>query len=232
MKGIFLDMDGVLLDSMSYHAEAMHQALKFELDYDLDRKWIFLLEGMPAEEFLYEIFKINPPNKTVNQEMIIRIVNLKKKIFKEIEKITLIEGAYELLSELNKTDCIKAIVSGSSRKEVQHMIEKKIGFLNFDVVITGDDVTKGKPDPLPFTTALKKTNLAIEDVLIVENSPFGIMSAYYANIDYIVTLNSTPLTIFDFFNFLPIPIKYEFNKYIFKDIRLARGFILDWVSKL
>ena len=47
MKGIFFDMDGVLLDSMSYHAEAMHQALKFELDYDLDKKWIFYLKVCP-----------------------------------------------------------------------------------------------------------------------------------------------------------------------------------------
>ncbi|HKR73243.1 MAG TPA: HAD hydrolase-like protein [Candidatus Nitrosocosmicus sp.] len=132
---------------------------------------------------------------------------------------------------MNKTDCIKAIVSGSSRKESQHIIEKKIGILNFDIVITGDDVTKGKPDPQPFTTALEKTNLAREDVLIVENSPFGVMSAYYANIDYIITLNSTPLTTLDFFNFLPLPIKNEFNKYIFKDIRLAKGFILDWICK-
>jgi beta-phosphoglucomutase-like phosphatase (HAD superfamily) len=231
MKGIFFDMDGVLLDSMPYHAEAMYQALKIEINYDLDKKWIFLLEGMPAEEFLNELFKINPPKATVDKNLISKIVNLKKKIFKEMENITIIDGAKEILEELNKTDCIKAIVSGSSRKEAQHIIEKKIGILNFDIVITGDDVTKGKPDPQPFTTALDKTNLAREDVLIVENSPFGVMSAYYANIDYIITLNSTPLTTLDFFNFLPLPIKNEFNKYIFKDIRLAKGFILDWIYK-
>ena len=36
MRGIFFDMDGVLLDSMPHHAEAMYQALKLEIDYDLD----------------------------------------------------------------------------------------------------------------------------------------------------------------------------------------------------
>ena len=231
MKGIFFDMDGVLLDSMPYHAEAMYQALKLEIDYDLDKKWIFLLEGMPAEEFLNELFKVNPPKTTVDKSLISRIVNLKKKIFKEMDNISIIDGAKELLEELNKTNCIKAIVSGSSRKEAQHIIEKQIGNLNFDIVITGDDVKKGKPDPEPFTTALEKTNLAREDALIVENSPFGVISAYHANIDYIITLNSTPLTTLDFFNFLPMPIKNEFDKHIFKDIRLAKGFILDWIYK-
>jgi beta-phosphoglucomutase len=231
MKGVFFDMDGVLLDSMPYHAEAMYQALKLEIDYQLDKKWIFLLEGMPADEFLYELFKSTPPKTIINKERITKIVNLKKKIFKNIENITLIDGAKELLEDLNKTRCIKAIVSGSSRKEALHVIEKKIGISNFDLIITGDDVIKGKPDPQPFTTALKKTNLNRKDALIVENSPFGVMSAYHADVRYIITLNNTPLTISDFYNFLPIPIKNEFRKYIFKDTKLTKGFIPDWIHK-
>ena len=231
MKGVFFDMDGVLLDSMPYHAEAMYQALKLEIDYQLDKKWIFLLEGMPADEFLYELFKSTPPKTIINKERITKIVNLKKKIFKNIENITLIDGAKELLEDLNKTRCIKAIVSGSSRKEALHIIEKKIGISNFDLIITGDDIIKGKPDPQPFTTALKKTNLNRKDALIVENSPFGVMSAYHADVRYIITLNNTPLTISDFHNFLPIPIKNEFRKYIFKDTKLTKGFILDWIHK-
>lgn len=186
---------------------------------------------MPADEFLYELFKNNPPKTIINKERITKIVNLKKKIFKEIENITLIDGAKELLEDLNKTSCIKAIVSGASRKEDQYIIEKKIGSRNFDLIITGDDVIKGKPNPQPFTTALKKTNLDRKDVLIVENSPFGVVSAYHADIRYTITLNNTPLTISDFYNFFPRPINNEFEKYIFKDTILTKGFILDWIYK-
>ena len=149
---------------------------------------------MPADEFLYELFKNNPPKTIINKERITKIVNLKKKIFKEIENITLIDGAKELLEDLNKTSCIKAIVSGASRKEDQYIIEKKIGSRNFDLIITGDD-------------------------------------AYHADIRYIITLNNTPLTISDFYNFLPRPINNEFEKYIFKDSILTKGFILDWIYK-
>ena len=94
---------------------------------------------MPADEFLYELFKHNPPKTTIDQETITKIVDLKKKIFKEIENTTVVDGVKELLESLDKTSCIKAIVSGASRKEVQHIIDKKIGNRNFDVVITGDD---------------------------------------------------------------------------------------------
>ena len=55
MRGIFFDMDGVLLDSMPHHAEAMYQALKLEIDYDLDKKWIYLLEPWKASDRYSEL---------------------------------------------------------------------------------------------------------------------------------------------------------------------------------
>ena len=66
---------------------------------------------------------------------------------------------------------------------------------------------------------------------MVENSPFGVMSAYHADIKYIITLNNTPLNISDFYNFLPMPIRDEFEKCIFKDTRSTKEFILDWIYK-
>lgn len=231
MKGIFFDMDGVLIDSMPYHAEAMYQALKLEIDYELDKKWIYLLEGMPADAFLNEIFKRNPPKQWISREKTAKIISLKKKIFKEIENINLMDGTKELLDSLNKTNCIKAIVSGSSRKEAHHLIEKKIGIENFDIIITGDDVVNGKPNPQPFTTALNEAKLEPKEALIVENSPFGITAANRASVRYIITLNNTPLTESDFYDFLPVLIRDEFKDYIFKDTGSTKDYILDWVCK-
>ena len=36
MKGIIFDMDGVLIDSMPFHAEAMRIAIKEETNHDID----------------------------------------------------------------------------------------------------------------------------------------------------------------------------------------------------
>jgi HAD superfamily hydrolase (TIGR01509 family) len=229
MKGIFFDMDGVLLDSMPYHAEAMYQALKLAIDYELDKKWIYLLEGMPAEEFLLEIFKRNPSKSSINEEKINRIVSLKKKIFKEIEHVKLIDGVGELLEELAKIKCIKAVVSGSSRKEAIHIIDKMIGIENFDIIVTGDDVTKGKPDPEPYTKAIERAKVYSKDALIVENSPLGVAAASRAHMRYIITLNNTPLTIDDFYHFLPVSIKSKFKDHIFENTKSIRDFILNWI---
>ena len=47
MKAIIFDMDGVLVDAMPFHYEAMKTAVK-EITYiDLDKRTFYLLEGMP-----------------------------------------------------------------------------------------------------------------------------------------------------------------------------------------
>ena len=45
-------MDGVLIDSMSFHAEAMRLAIKEETKRDINRKIVYLLEGLPGSKLV------------------------------------------------------------------------------------------------------------------------------------------------------------------------------------
>ena len=51
-KAIIFDMDGVLIDAMPFHAEAMRLAIKEETKHDIDKKIVYLLEGMPGSYIL------------------------------------------------------------------------------------------------------------------------------------------------------------------------------------
>jgi beta-phosphoglucomutase-like phosphatase (HAD superfamily) len=118
-KGIIFDMDGVLIDSMPFHAEAMSRAIKEMTNHEIDKKNIYLLEGMPGTELVKEVFKrenIND-NAEVDDEMAKHIGSRKEQIFKQIQNARGIEGARELLEDLTTTcgeSCIKAVVSGRS----------------------------------------------------------------------------------------------------------------------
>jgi beta-phosphoglucomutase len=57
MKGIIFDMDGVLVDAMPFHAEAMRIAINEETGYDIDKKIVYLLEGMPGPGLIKEDFQ-------------------------------------------------------------------------------------------------------------------------------------------------------------------------------
>jgi beta-phosphoglucomutase len=227
-KGIIFDMDGVLIDAMLFHAESMRLAIKEETKHDINKKIVYLLEGLPGSKLVKEIFKREKIDENLDNSIAERIGKKKKEIFKEIQNSKPVEGARELISELKSCRCLKAVVSGSSKEEIEIILDENIGSNNFDFVISGDDLKEGqgKPDPASFQTALQRMNLTPSEAIVVENSPLGI-AAYKTGIPYILTLNNTPLEISDFGSLL----EGELNNRIFKDTNAARGFLKDWCCK-
>ncbi|MGE5437612.1 MAG: HAD family hydrolase, partial [Syntrophothermus sp.] len=47
----------------------------------------------------------------------------------------------------------------------------------FDVIVSGEDVHKAKPNPDPYLTAQKELGMAINECVVIENAPLGIESA-------------------------------------------------------
>jgi beta-phosphoglucomutase len=227
MKGIIFDMDGVLIDAMPFHAEAMRMAINEETGYAIDKKIVYLLEGMPGPGLVKEIFKRENINKDTDDSLAEKISKRKKELFKQIQKSQAIEGAKELVEDLRYCNCLKAVVSGASKKEIEAILDENIGLKNFNVVIAGDDIEEGKPHPSPFQTALRRMDLKPSEAIVVENAPLGVEAAIRAGIEYIVTLNNTPLSISsDFKGTISIADK-ERNK-IFKDTKSASSFLKEW----
>jgi beta-phosphoglucomutase len=61
----------------------------------------------------------------------------------------------------------------------------------FDVIVTGDDTDKGKPDPDPYLKGIRKLGLNRLDCVVVENAPLGIRSAKEAGVDYVIAVTTT-----------------------------------------
>ena len=229
-KGIIFDMDGVLIDSMPFHAEAMRIVIKEETNHIIEKKIIYLLEGMSGTKLVKEIFKREKIDKNIDDIMAERISKRKKEIFKEIQQSKPIEGARELVNDLKNCGCLMAVVSGSAKKEMEAILEENVGSKNFDLIITGDDLGEGqgKPDPAPFQLALQRMGLKPSEAVVVENSPFGVDAANKAAIKCIVTLNNTPLDISSDFKGLIAPTEDEENSRIFKDTKHATNFLKNW----
>ena len=160
------------------------------------------------------------------KNIINRISKRKEQVFKEIQKAKSFEGVEDLLNSLNCNNCLKAIVSGASKQEVEFLLEKN-RINDFDIKITGEDLKDGKPDPEPFQTALEKLSLKPSEAIIVENAPLGVESAIRAKMKYIVTLNNTPLKISDFKSLTPNN-KEQIDNIVFKDTKSASNFLIKW----
>ena len=185
---------------------------------------VYLLEGVPGSKLVKDIFKREKIDENLEDSIAERIAKKKKEIFKQIQYSKPIEGVSKLLSELKGCRCLKAVVSGSSKEEIESIIDENIGSNNFDFVISGDDLKEGqgKPDPASFQIALQRMNLTPLEAIVVENSPLGIEAANKAGIPYIITLNNTPLEMSDFGSLVEGD---KLNNRIFKDTKACREFL-------
>jgi len=222
-------MDGVLVDAMPYHCEAIQIAAKQVANIDVEKRDVYLLEGMPGEDMIKKVlelegFKANRVEYEDDEKLRLlahSIHERKKRIFKEINASKPIQGAKEMVLSIR---CKKAVVSGASREEVTSAIDKYFGRDAFDVIISGEDIEEGKPSPFPFLTALHKLELTESSALVVENAPLGVQAAKEAGIRCIVTLNNTPLKISDFDGLIS-------DETTFPDTKSAGSFLKEYCNE-
>lgn len=192
IKGIIFDLDGVLVNSMPSHVQAWKSAFKDVAGIDATARDIYLLEGMRGIELITEIFE---RNAITNRALADAVHEEKNRTFRSIRRSEPFDGVTELL---NKLRCSKAVVSGSSRSDVQTILSEAFGTNKFESIVAAEDVKKGKPDPLAFLEAIKRIHLQPSDVVVVENAPLGVRAAASAGMECVVVLNNSPLGRDDF----------------------------------
>jgi len=181
-------MDGVIVDSMPYHFIAWYEALRpwgvrvscFEVYAQEGERWETTLKGLLKRE------KIKPTQKVLRS-----IFMLRQKIFKRYFKRYIFHGAYELLAGLRKQGFTLGLVTGSPLNEVKRILPFKLRRL-FTAVVAGNQVKNGKPHPEPYLTAARLLGIEPEDCLVIENAPFGIISAKQAKMPCIAVSTSLP----------------------------------------
>lgn len=177
LKAIIFDMDGVLVDSMPYHADAWKKVFEEE-GIPIKRETVYWLEGSNHRGIVISVYQKH--NMTASEDDIKRLSEEKKDIFRKIHKLEVFPGVKELLVEL-KDKYKLAVVSGSDREVVKEIVNTCFPGA-FQVVLSGSDVQEGKPSPKPYLLALQKLGVSNEESLVVENSPRGIESAKNAGI--------------------------------------------------
>ncbi len=170
---VIFDMDGVIVDGMPYHIKSWKEALS-TIDMSVSDLDIYLMEGMTGRETM-EIF-VRKSNKSISDETADKVIKLKRKIFNEIFTVTLIKGIKNFLLELKDRQYNLALVTGTRLEVVKKVLQ--VGLENiFEVIVTGEMVNKGKPDPEPYLKAVDELKAKKEDCIVIENAPAGITSA-------------------------------------------------------
>ena len=189
VRAVLFDMDGVITDTMPYHYQAWRSVLSREEGILVSHQEIYEREGQEGGVSVRELLEAH--QKIYTRVKGTRILLAKEALFKRLVRPRFIPGARGILAMMKRAGIPLALVTGTSRHEMMRLLPSKI-LRCFDVSVTGRDVKRGKPDPEPYLKALMELNVNARDALVIENAPFGILSAKTAGITCFAIATSLP----------------------------------------
>lgn len=186
-RAFLFDMDGVVTDTMPIHLQAWKEAFH-PYGIEVGRMDVYIREGQQSRIMAREIAE--EKGKSFGREDLEKIVEEKGKIFdrKVAAHARAFDGVAETLRMLRGNGIMTALVTGSRQSSAKNVLKAAGVDGLFDVIVTGDDTEKGKPNPDPFLKAIEKLRLNRIDCIVVENAPLGIKAARAAEVDYVIAV--------------------------------------------
>ena len=189
-RAVLFDMDGVVTDTMPIHLKAWQEAFR-PYGITVEKMDIYLREGMQSRAMSLAIAR--DKGVQISEGDTGKLVAEKTRIFEEDAggNAKAYDGVPEMLRMLRNNGMRTALVTGSKASSVDRVLGAAGIRDLFDVIVTGDDTSRGKPDPDPYLKAIGKVGVNRLDCVVVENAPLGIRSAREAGVDYVIAVTST-----------------------------------------
>jgi HAD superfamily hydrolase (TIGR01509 family) len=172
IRGIVFDMDGVIIDSHPVHRRAWKTFLQTAGREVSDDELDFILDGRKREEilcyFLGELTPAQIAEHGAHKDEMLRLLT---------EDMQPLPGVVDFLDSLYQLG-IRIGLATSACTRRAHGTLKDLGLSHyFDAIVTGDEVTNGKPDPAIYLLVAERLNEAPENLLAVEDAVSGIKAA-------------------------------------------------------
>lgn len=182
-KCIFFDFDGTLVDSERIY-QHFWQVAASKLSYNLRKEDALQLRSADpsyGKKLLKNKYGLDFPFDQIREERK-RLMNIYLKDY----NYSLKKGAKEFLKYLKNLSIPAYIVTAGAKEPVKEVITKlNIKELIKDV-ISAKDVARGKPYPDPYLKAIEISQYKKEDILVIEDAPNGIESAFAAGLKVIM----------------------------------------------
>lgn len=170
-------MDGVLIDSHAAHRKAWRaffQTLEREVpEPALD----FILDGRKRCDILRHFLGELPDSELEE------FGRRKDCIFRQLQlEIGPVPGAVRLVEKLHRSGIALALATSASRSRARStLVELRLAHL-FQVIVTGEDVPFGKPDPAIYRLVCTRLQIAPRHLLAVEDAVSGVQAAVSAEL--------------------------------------------------
>ncbi|MGV9200170.1 MAG: HAD family hydrolase, partial [Promethearchaeia archaeon] len=174
---VIFDMDGVLADTGPIHFEswkkmAEEQGAEFTKDFfeeTFGQQAVTITRKLLGDEY--------------TQEKIEELAERKERYYREMVQGQLepLPGVMDLIETLDQKGVKLGVGSSGAAANVNLLLTGLDIKDYFDVIITAEDVEKGKPEPDVFLQAAQKVSVKPRNTIVIEDAPVGIEAARRAS---------------------------------------------------
>jgi HAD superfamily hydrolase (TIGR01509 family) len=200
LEGVYWDLDGTIANTeLEAHLPAFNNAFRdLGINWYWDsNKYIELLRINGGKNRIAYYSESN--NDYFSEDLIIKIHEKKQYYYLEIIKensVALKTGVFRLIKELHRKKVRQFIVTSSSRKQVDLLLEYLFNDFNpFEFIISSEDVKLKKPNPLPYLKAIKLSGIKEKNSIVFEDSNPGLKSSLAANLPTIFVPSNIPIVL-------------------------------------
>ena len=191
LKAVIFDVDGTLLDTERIYMQAWKDAAA-ELGYVMPDEVLQKTRAVNTKDaarifeeeigngFSYE--KTRPIRVRIAEEII------------ERESPILKPGVLELLEYLQQKGIRLSVASSTNTKTTKEHLQINGLADRFEVIVGGDMIQKGKPNPDIFLKAAELLGEAPENCIVVEDSPAGIRAGTSAGMKAVLVPDQAAIT--------------------------------------
>ena len=217
IKGVFFDLDGVLVEAKMIHYDALNEALPEQ--YKISWKdHLSIYDGLKTNQKL---------------DMLHQRKGMPKSIFKSVwekkQEITQLKlSGLKADSELQavfktlKDRGVKVAVCSNSIRATVVTVLSKLGLIELvDYFVSNEDVSNSKPHPEMYWKAMVQFNLNPSEVMIVEDSPHGLKAASNSGAHVLRVKNPSEVTVENIIANIQNPKKMKEPKWVDKKLNVV-----------
>ncbi len=217
LQALIFDMDGVLVDNTPVQARAF-QLLFRDQGVQADATQLLRrLNGAPAAEILKAAFADKPQPADKLEELAGQREFLYRTLYWDDRRP--LPGLVEFLEAARAAGLKIGLGTGSGQETIGYLLDDLNLRRFFDVVITKDDVDKGKPHADTYSVTAEKLGVQPAHCVVFEDALLGEQAAYRARMRCVAVASTLPgrdfqaplLVIRDFTELTPGQLRAEFE---------------------
>jgi HAD superfamily hydrolase (TIGR01509 family) len=186
-RAVLFDLDGVIVDSRTYHLEAWH-ALARERGWRHAPGYFTDTFGLRNDAIIGRLVP------GIARDELVAAATRKEEMFRAAArgKLVALPGVRDLLDVLEREEVPRAVVTSTPRANLDFIIEQLRLGGRFQGLVAEEDAAKGKPDPEGFVAGAGRAGVPPDECVVIEDAPAGLAAAKSAGMRAIGVTTTRP----------------------------------------